>query len=191
MIIKVLDSILRSLYQYTSTAICFSILFMVTVLYVKKYGIHTVCKEWINEFKTNRIFRLELYFTFYTMMVLLRTFFCRPIYYHPLSNLLGNWGMRDENGNLYTENIENIILFIPWTYLFGTIKYSKDKMSLVSLKSALQITLVSFAFTLAIEFSQLFFKVGTFQLSDLFFNVLGGTIGAFLRYITWKFRRRK
>ena len=40
--------------------------------------------------------------------------------------------------------------------------------------------MVSFALSCSIEIFQLLFRVGTFQLSDLFFNTLGGLIGFFV-----------
>lgn len=39
---------------------------------------------------------------------------------------------------------------------------------------------ISFLFSLGIEFTQLFLKLGSFQLSDLVYNTLGGLIGGLI-----------
>lgn len=38
-------------------------------------------------------------------------------------------------------------------------------------------------FSLGIEFTQLFLRLGTFQLADLFYNTLGGFIGGIIYLI--------
>ena len=45
-------------------------------------------------------------------------------------------------------------------------------------------------FSFVIEFSQLLFHLGTFQISDLVYNTLGGTVGGLAYYIIYKFRHR-
>ena len=42
-------------------------------------------------------------------------------------------------------------------------------------------------FSFVIEFSQLLFHLGTFQISDLVYNTLGGTVGGLAYYIIYKF----
>ena len=49
----------------------------------------------------------------------------------------------------------------------------------------------AFLFSLAIEFLQLFLRLGTFQLSDLFYNTLGGALGGMIYWIGWKIRGKK
>ena len=45
-------------------------------------------------------------------------------------------------------------------------------------------------FSFVIEFSQLLFHLGTFQISDLVYNTLGGTIGGLMYYVIYRFRHR-
>ncbi len=47
---------------------------------------------------------------------------------------------------------------------------------------------INFLFFLAIEFSQLFLRLGTFQLLDLFYNTLGGLLGGL---VYWGYEKRK
>lgn len=46
-----------------------------------------------------------------------------------------------------------------------------------------------FLFSLTIEFLQLFLRLGTFQLSDLCYNTLGGAIGGVLYWMGWKVKK--
>ena len=48
---------------------------------------------------------------------------------------------------------------------------------------------VVFFFSLSIEFLQLFLRLGTFQLSDFFFNTLGGLIGGIIYFVSVKIGR--
>ena len=53
----------------------------------------------------------------YSMLILSRTVFYRDIWTNPLSDIMGGWGLYDVDGNLTTEAIENLMLFIPFTVL--------------------------------------------------------------------------
>ena len=46
------------------------------------------------------------------------------------------------------------------------------------------------AFVLTIEFVQVLFHLGTFQLSDLFYNTLGGMCGGMIYYSFYVLKRR-
>ncbi|MBQ1311818.1 MAG: VanZ family protein [Blautia sp.] len=129
--------------------------------------------------KTNKDFRKILAFVFYTAMLLNKTLFCRQIWGQPFKNILGVWGFYD-NGKLYTENVENILLFVPFQFfLMWTLKKNLWSTDTITAKSYYgKAILISFGTSLGIEMAQLFLKVGAFQLSDLFFNTLGGIIGA-------------
>lgn len=63
---------------------------------------------------------------------------------------------------------------------------SKLKLWSVLWRSAL----FSFAFSSALEFIQLFVHLGTWQLSDLIYNTLGGIIGGVIYWVIKKLNRR-
>lgn len=100
---------------------------------------------------------------------------------YPLRDVIGKWNLYDTDGNLITEGIENVILFTPFSWLYLSIDATKpgNKVSRCIVKSVL----ISFGFSVSIEFLQLFLKLGTFQLSDLFYNTLGGLIGGVIFWI--------
>lgn len=96
--------------------------------------------------------------------------------------------LSDGAKQLTTECFENIILMFPFTsMLMWTMK--EKLVRVVSLRRlAVKSAEVTFCFSLTIEFLQLFLRVGTFQLSDLFYNTLGGFLGGVAYRITWKIR---
>ena len=99
----------------------------------------------------------------------------------------------DGTVTLTTECFENIVLMLPFTALllwtvaekiFCGRKITFGRCVWISTKTA-------FLFSLAIEFLQLFLRLGTFQLSDLFYNTLGGVLGGMIYWICWKIRGKK
>ena len=48
---------------------------------------------------------------------------------------------------------------------------------------------IAFIFSISIEMLQLFLRLGTFQLSDLFYNTVGGVLGGLMYYTVMKVRR--
>ena len=48
---------------------------------------------------------------------------------------------------------------------------------------------IAFIFSVSIEMLQLLFRLGTFQLSDIFYNTVGGVLGGLVYYVTMKARK--
>ena len=109
---------------------------------------------------------------------------------NPLSKVLGNWTIYNEKGELTTESIENIMLLLPFMVLL--LWTFKDKLMVkVNLKNAVWAGVkFSFLFSITIEFLQLFLRLGTFQLSDLFYNTLGGLLGGVIYYIGYRHKHK-
>ena len=111
---------------------------------------------------------------------------------NPLSNVMGSWGLYNENGEFTTEAIENFILFIPFTILLlwalGETRWKELGKCRQVLWKAVKIV---FLFSLSIEFTQLFLRLGTFQLSDLAYNTLGGLVGGFTYWVCAKGKNKK
>ena len=49
---------------------------------------------------------------------------------------------------------------------------------------------IAFIFSISIEMLQLLMRLGTFQLSDIFYNTVGGVLGGLMYYIAMKARKR-
>lgn len=118
--------------------------------------------------------RSLFYLLFYSGMILFRTVLCRPAYYFPLADVFGGWKIVGDDGAILTDGIENLLLFIPFTYLY--LKHSKPISSVgCTIKKAV---LSALMLSIGIELTQLFLRSGTFQFADIVLNSLGGFVGA-------------
>lgn len=178
---KILVNVLTALYQPFGFSVLMAILVMFLYMFAKEHSFKVLVQRWINEFKTSSKFRKVFILVFYIAMILFRTLLNRDMWRNPVSNVIGIWGLHDENGQLTTETIENLALFIPFTVLLLWSFCEKILGEGVKLlKTIWQSVKIVLFFSLSIEFLQLFFRLGTFQLSDLFYNTLGGLIGGLL-----------
>ena len=48
---------------------------------------------------------------------------------------------------------------------------------------------IAFIFSASIEMLQLLQRIGTFQLSDIFYNTVGGVVGGLMYYVVMKARK--
>lgn len=193
---SIIKNVLTALYQPFGFSILLTILTMFFYLFATDkesagQGVKKSLCVWISRFRTSVKFRRLTFLVFYTVMILSRTLLNRYIWLHPLSNVIGNWWIYKINVTtgeveLTTECIENLMLFIPFSVLLMWFKEQKEKIKYILWTS----TKTVFIFAVSIEFSQLFFHVGTFQLSDLFYNTLGGFLGGLIYWIFYKVNKR-
>lgn len=181
---NIITNVLTALYQPFGFAVILTVLFMFLYLFAKEHGWKGLFKQWWSNFKSDKSFRKVFFLVFYTAMILFRTLLNRNIWANPLSNVIGIWGIYDSKGNLTTEAIENLALFIPFVILMlwcfhDKIIGSSNKL----LKTLWQSAKYTFLFSLSIELFQLFLRLGTFQLSNLFYNTLGGLLGSLCFWI--------
>lgn len=189
---NVIANVLTALYQPFGGAVLFAIFYMCIYMFSKEYGFKTIVGRWIQSFKEDKTFRCMFFLCFYVAMILFRTLFNRIMWANPVVNVIGVWGLRNQNGDFTTEVIENLVLFIPFTILlFWTFKEKIFKEGVRFLAVLGKSVGIVFLFSLSIEFLQLFLRLGTFQLSDLFYNTLGGFIGGIIYWILFKIRFRK
>ena len=188
MISRIISNVLTALYQPFWFALILSVLFMFE--YKSYNSIKQAVKEWMLWFKSDVKFRRTFFLVFYTVMILFRTLLNRNMWENPLSDVIGIWGIYNAKGELTTECIENLALFIPFTILL--MWTAKEKiLQRMTIGSVLwNSTKITFLSSFAIEMLQLFLRVGTWQLSDLFYNTLGGTIGGLIYYIGYKIKYR-
>lgn len=189
---KILINIMDTLYKPFGYVLLTSILLMFLYLYIKEVGAKNVVKKWLEEFKTNSEFRRFFLLAFNTLYILFCTLFNRSVWSNPLSDVIGVWGLYDQNGNLTTETLENLVLFIPFIMLvFWCFRDKVIGSSVKFLKVVKQSVIIVLAFSMVIEVLQLLLRIGTFQLSDLFYNTLGGLIGGIIYYILTKVTKKK
>ncbi len=113
-------------------------------------------------------------FGFYVSFLLISAVLSRQPTY-PLRGVLNHFVFRKGNVKWNCEIIENILFFIPYTFFFLMAFRPKKPW-----RAALAL---SAATTCLLEVSQLVLRLGEFQLSDMFYNIVGGMIGCGLRLL--------
>ena len=136
-------------------------------------------------------FRKLFFLAFVTSLILFRTLLNRQLWMNPLSDVMGGWGIWETvNGEqkLTTECIENVIMMVPFS---AVVMWTFEEKIGNSLKKILwQSGKIAFCFSISIEMLQLLLRLGTFQLSDIFYNTVGGVLGGLLYYVAMKVRKR-
>lgn len=196
---KIFYSVLLALYQPFWNAILLAFLVMFLYLYAKEHEwkknnlLRNMFATWWETFKISSNFRRTFLLAFYTAMILLKTVLNRAIWPDPLEKIFGGWGLY-ENGQFTTESIENFILFVPFSSLllwaFQKELLGESKRIWFG-KIVWQVTKIVAVFSFIIEFTQLLFHLGTFQISDLTYNTLGGAVGGVIYCIGYKIISRK
>lgn len=183
---SIITNVLTALYQPFWFSLLFSMAAMYMYLFVTDsesagQGLKYSLTIWYQYFKTSSRFRKIFCLVFYVSMILFRTLLNRNMWLNPLENVMGEWWIYTTDPMtgetiLTTECIENLMLFIPFSALLMWCIERTKKIRYILWTS----TKVVFLFSLLIEFLQLFLRVGTLQLSDLFYNTLGGFLGGLI-----------
>ncbi len=193
---KILTNILTALYEPFGFSLLLSFLVMFFYLYAYEpaaagRGWKNAIVTWYQKFKESVFFRKLFLLAFVTSMILFRTLLNRNLWMNPLSDVIGGWGIWETvNGErqLTTECIENVIMMVPfsavvmWTF--------EEKIGKGWKKILWYSGKIAFGFSLTIEMLQLLLRLGTFQLSDIFYNTVGGMIGGLMYYGIMKARKR-
>ena len=146
---------------------------------------------WYQKFKESVFFRRLFFLAFVTSLILFRTLLNRQLWMNPLSDVMGGWGIWETvNGEqkLTTECIENVIMMVPFTSM--VIWTFQEKVGSSWKKILCQSGKIALGFSLIIEMLQLLLRLGTFQLSDIFYNTVGGMIGGLMCCAVMKARKR-
>lgn len=85
---------------------------------------------------------------------------------------------------------ENLVLMLPFVFLlFWTFE---EKLGKISMKRIVGKGLkIAFIFSFTIEMLQLFLRLGTWQISDLCYNTVGGGLGGALFYGYYRLKKEK
>ena len=193
---KILTNILTALYEPFGFSLLLSFLAMFFYLYAYEpqeagKGWKSAIVTYYHKFKENVFFRKLFLLAFVTSMILFRTLLNRNLWLNPLSNVMGGWGIWETvNGEqkLTTECIENMIMMVPFTSM--VIWTFREKIGNGWKKILWQSGKIAFGFSLMIEMLQLLLRLGTFQLSDIFYNTVGGVLGGLMYYAVMKVRKR-
>lgn len=188
---KILTNILTALYEPFGFSLLISFLAMFLYLYAYEpqeagKGWRSAIVTWYQKFKESVFFRKLFLLAFVTSLILFRTLLNRNLWMNPLSNVMGGWSLWETvNGErqLTTECIENVIMMVPFSTMVMWTFNVRDKILWQSGK-------IAFLFSALIELLQVLLRLGTFQLSDIVYNTVGGIIGGVLYYIAIKIRKK-
>jgi glycopeptide antibiotics resistance protein len=181
MIKTILYNVLSAFGQAFGFSILLAVLFMFFYMQCRQDGLKNTLKKWIKEFKERKDLQKVFLLAFYAALVLFRTLFNRFAWTNPLQNVIGIFGLYNANGELTTEAIENVILFVPLLFLW---LWVADKQELTLIKTISYATRNAFLCSFLIEMAQLLLRVGQVQISDLVYNTLGGIIGGVCYWTT-------
>ena len=193
---KIHTNILTALYEPFGFSFLLSFLAMFFYLYAYEpitagKGWKSAIVTWCLRFKKSVVFRKLFLLTFVTSLILFRTLLNRNLWMNPLSNVMGGWGIWetvDGEQKLTTECTENVIMMVPFS---ATVILTFRKKIGNRLKKVLCFSgNIAFEFSLMIEILQLLLRLGTFQLSDIFYNTVGGVRGGLMYYVMMKVRKR-
>ena len=193
---KILTNILTALYESFGFSLLLSFLAMFFYLYAYEpthagKGWKNAIVTWYQKFKESVFFRKLFLLAFVTSIILFRTLLNRNLWMNPLSKIMGGWDIWEtKNGEqvLTTECIENVIMMVPfsavmmWTF--------EEKIEISWKKILWQSGKIAFIFSISIEMLQLLLRLGTFQLSDIFYNTVGGVFGGLMYYVVMRARKR-
>lgn len=189
MIKTILYNVLSAFGQAFGYSLLFAVLFMLFYMQCNKDGLKSTLAKWIREFKEKKDSLKVFLLAFYAALVLFRTLFNRFAWTNPLQNVIGIFGLYNANGELTTEAIENIILFIPLIFLWLRIVDKQEVTLIITLSFAVKNALLC---SFLIEMAQLLLRVGQVQISDLVYNTLGGIIGGVCYWTTiWVKKKAK
>lgn len=190
-----LTDVFEIFYQNAGASLLFAFMAMCIVKYVSIYG-SKIFREWFHDFRNNKKFRFQFFFFFYLFIILFQTLFRRKIWDAPLYNVFGGWQIFSEDGTFNKDVCENLIMFFPCIILLFaafpralTYKCSGNAEGVINI--FIKSVLYSLLMSLCIELLQLIFRFGTFQFSDITYNMIGGTVGGIIYLIFVKIRKPK
>ena len=193
---KILTNILTALYEPFGFSLLLSFLAMFFYLYAYESigagkGWKSAMVTWYQKFKESGFFRKLFFLAFVTSLVLFRTLLNRSQWMNPLADIMGGWGIWETvNGEqkLTTECIENVIMMVPFS---AVVMWTFQKKAGNGWKNIVwQSGRVVFIFSIVIEVLQLLLRLGTFQLSDIFYNTVGGVVGGVCYWGVMRVRKK-
>lgn len=175
----IVTDILKDISEYIVSSAIFGILITVIIEYERNLNTVEVLKKVKINFIKGKRYKWRLLFFIYIYFILDKTLLDRTFGIENNLKLILTIPniLEISNTEEKIEAIENLIFFIPYTF------FLLQSSLLQKIKRVNDILVLSFFTSLTIEILQYVTTLGTFQLSDLLYNTLGGIVG----YILYKF----
>lgn len=177
----------RTLLYALPEGIIFALIIISAAIIIKRKSLKSFFSVFVRKMKSRK-YILIFIFLVYLFIILYRTLFSRSNDYEPLASVFEGW-ITTTNGynEVNYEVIGNIGMFIPFSFLLLSAFGNNFSMK----KAIYYSVIASFSLSAFIELNQLIFKCGTFQISDLVYNTLGGILGSLIFVLTVKIRNKK
>ena len=159
--------------RYVPRAIILFVILALAFLFIKDNNKEQIKEKLIGLIKDYKVTLFLLYLAF----LLMSTIFSRWMI-NPYRSVLGGFGFKTDKG-WNTQSIENVLLFIPYTFLYSWAFHPNKPW-----KAVIKLSLIS---SVTIELLQLIFWLGSFQFSDILHNFEGGMLGCILWCISYGF----
>lgn len=187
---KCLYNILFQFYKTSGFALAIGLLIVFIKVNFEGIDIIQALNKFRHKFIYDKNTRIAFVFYFYLSFLSFYLFYNTSLGRSPLANIFGVWGFVNNNGEFTSQNIENIVFFLPFypllIFAYPNVIHPKDSF----LKFLIRLIFASILLSLGVETLQLFLQVGKIQLSDVFYSFLGQIIGAII-FCFYKFIKQK
>lgn len=183
-IFNIVERILRELYTHFGECVLIAVLCVFSIQLFEQNGIKNTISETVKRMRSEYKFRIYFFAFLYIAFLLSMTVLGRQRQENPLVNVIGDWGINN------LDNAENLILFMPYGFLYFKIMECRNNKigDKLYIRNA---TLTAFFLSSSIEVIQFIFSTGTFQLSDITMNTVGAFLGVVFGCIIKRNRNRK
>lgn len=173
------NTLLRHIIPSIALAIIFNTVLML-VRYKKEKGTDSLkvyAKGYITKGLIGRIIAESYFIMPMWAAVIVRLFMPRQ---EPLSDIFGGWWLFVFEYTYSFDFLVNIIMFVPMAAMMCLYRRSNGTKTLDLTKIGTFSVLASIAYSGVIEALQIILRVGTFQISDLVYNLVGAIAGAII-----------
>ena len=183
MIIHHIDKVIN---EYIISIGIFFVFTAIIVYIIDEIGFKNLIFEIKEKFLKDYLYKWKILFFTYFYFILKKSLLDRS---RGIKNSLEfafkkDWIFLVEDTWSKVQSIENILFFIPFSF-FLTLGFFNNKN--ITLKKVIKFL---FLLSLFIELTQLFLTLGTFQVSDIVYNILGGIIGWILAVLLYKIKSK-
>ncbi|MFQ9516371.1 MAG: VanZ family protein [Eubacterium sp.] len=187
----VTKDIFYTFFNYIVPSGIFAVMAIAVMNDVQRRGFKNVVSELWKKLIHDSLTQKRMIFFLYVYFMIDYTLLSRSFVWRiPLSDIMDGWTIvANPDGTMNYEAIENFIFFIPFSLLF-LLAFPKLHERKGGWKKLGFILAASFGTSFFIETVQLIFKIGTFQISDLTYNTLGGVMGG-LMYLLGRTIKKK
>ena len=160
--------------------VLFGIIVSFIIFFIEKLGIKNIIFGIQEKFAKESNYKWKILFYTYLYFILKKSLLDRS---KGMKNSLEfafkkDWIFLVKDTWSKVQAVENILFFIPFSF-FLILAFFSNK-SITKLNLLKKIIKFSFLLSLFIELTQLFLTLGTFQVSDIVYNIIGGIIGYIL-----------